>query len=94
MSSALPDGYTVPVYRSLTQPVLVAGVPKTAAVILGMAAALAVPIVLVRLSLILHIAAFELTLYAVYRFAANRCKTDPHYFTVWRQNRGPRRLVP
>ena len=94
MSSALPDGYSAPVYRSLTQPVLVAGVPKAVAVILGMAAALAVPIVLIRLSLVLHVAAFELTLYAAYSFAAARCKKDPHYFTVWRQNKGPHRLVP
>lgn len=89
-----PDGYTVPVYRSLTQPVLVAGVPKGAAVTLGMAAALAIPVLFLKPATMPYIAVFELLLYCAHRFAAACCKRDPHFFAVFAQNRGPRRLVP
>lgn len=92
--SELPEGYIVPVYRSLTQPVLVAGVPKRLAVTLGMTAALVIPSVFLKPSTIVYVALIEVAVYATYRFAAARCRTDPQFFEVWLSNRGPRRLVP
>ena len=92
--SELPEGYSVPVYRSLTQPVLVAGVPKRLAVTLGMTAALVVPIVFLKPGSIFYVAVIEFVIYAIYAFASARCRTDPQYFEVFFQNRGPRRLVP
>ena len=92
--SELPEGYLVPVYRSLTQPVLVAGVPKRLAVTLGMIAALVVPIVFLKPIAIFPVAVIEVVVYAIHRFAASRCRIDPRYFEVFFQNRGPRQLVP
>lgn len=94
MNEELPEGFVVPVYRSLTQPVLVAGVPKSFAVALGMAAALGACGALSKPRYFLLVLLLEVLLYGIHRFAAARCRQDPQYFEIWQQNRGPRRLVP
>lgn len=96
MTEEIPDGYTVPVYRALTKPVLVAGVPKPVAVALGMAAALAAAVVLIKPGIATGVPALliEAAIYGVHQFAVGRCKSDPHYFEVYFQNRGPGRLIP
>ena len=39
MQSELPEGYVIPVRRSLTEPILMGGVPRTAAILNGTLAA-------------------------------------------------------
>lgn len=96
MNEELPEGYSVPVYRALLRPVFFGGVPKSVGISLGMVAALVAAALLIKPRLDSLVAALfaELAILGSYRFAAERCKRDPHYFEVALQNRGPRQLVP
>lgn len=84
--SGKPEGYEVPVNLSLTQPMLMGGVPRPFAIVNGTAAAaltlgLQVWWLGIPLGLGLHIAAVALT------------KADPHWFDVFkRQVRHPKHM--
>jgi type IV secretory pathway TrbD component len=94
MNEPLPPGYSVPVYRSLLKPLLVGGVPQNTAILLVLFGGFAVVGMFLMHRYFGYFLVFELALLAFYRFAVERCKTDPHYFDVAQQNRGPRDLVP
>jgi type IV secretory pathway TrbD component len=79
-------GYYAPVRRSLTQPMLVAGVPSKVAIGLGMAAALFVAA--------WHVYALLPVLVVAYAAAVAACKRDPHIFSIIHQNRGQYRYLP
>ena len=85
MSSDVP-GFHAPVHRSLTEPLLIAGVPPKIAICLGMAAGLFVlawhVYALIPVIVIAHLAAVALT------------RRDPYAFDIILLNRGPRRYVP
>jgi type IV secretory pathway TrbD component len=79
MSEEVP-GYATPVYRSLTAPILFAGVPRNVAVILGALAAIC-------------LGAYHLYLLApvfviAYGAAVAAHRRDPYAFDVLVQNRG------
>lgn len=61
-----PEGYEVPVHVALTQPVLLAGVPRTFAIVVGtvgaaVAVGLQVPWVGIPLAILLHSVGYALT---------------------------------
>lgn len=89
MNEPVPPEYFSPVYRSLTRPILVGGLPKMLAIGLAMAGGLLGGAMLMFTSHRLYFVVGELGLVAFYRFAHSRYKTDPHYFAVLWQNRGP-----
>jgi type IV secretory pathway TrbD component len=84
LSSDVP-GFHTPVHRSLTEPLLIAGVPPKIGICLGMAAGIFVLALhiyaLIPVIVIAHLAAMALT------------RRDPHAFDIILQNRGPRRYV-
>lgn len=94
MSEQLPPGYSVPVYRSLIKPLLVGGVPQNAAVLFVISGGLFFVGMFMLRQFLLYFIGLEIVLVVAYRFAVERCKTDPHYFAIWLQNRGPKRFVP
>jgi len=54
----LPEGFTIPVRRSLTEPILLGGVPRTAAILNGtLAAALGLGLQLWLLGIIYYVCA-------------------------------------
>ena len=85
MSQDVP-GFEVSVHRSLTEPLLVAGVPGRIAVCLGMAAGILVGA--------WHFYTLLPVLLIAYLAAVAVSKRDPHAFDIILQNRGPRRYVP
>ena len=89
MSELVPNDYSVPVYRSLTQPILLGGLPKMLAVLLLMAGALLVGATLMFPPFVYYFLGAEVAVVAAYWVSFNRYKTDPHYYTVLLQNRGP-----
>jgi type IV secretory pathway TrbD component len=79
-------GYYAPLHRSLTEPMLVAGVPPNIAIALASATAILV--------LAWHFYALVPVLAVAYLAAIAVCRRDPYAFDVIFQNRGPRRYVP
>ena len=84
---SLDTSFEVPVHRSLTQPIMFAGLPRNLGLLLWtVAAAFALglhQLWMIPLALVLH---------AVFAAAAKR---DPHFFDVFmRAVRGQRRLDP
>jgi type IV secretory pathway TrbD component len=81
-----PDGLEVPLHRSLTQPILLAGLPRSLAILLWTAAA--------SFALGLHqlwVLPIALILHAVFAALAKR---DPFFFDVIVRAVGQRRLDP
>lgn len=85
MSGEVP-GFYAHVHRSLTEPMLIAGVPPRIAIGLGTVTGILVLAwqfyALIPVLLVAHLA------------AAAVCKRDPYAFDVMFQNRGGRRYVP
>jgi type IV secretion system protein VirB3 len=79
-------GYQAPVHRSLTQPMLVAGVPPKIAISLGMAAAIFIAA--------WHIYTLAPIILIAYGAAVWACKRDPYIFSILYQNRGRHRYLP
>jgi len=87
MSTPLPEGFEVPIHRSLTEPLLFAGLPPTFALLLwtlGMAVILGLyQLWFIPIQLGLHLLFVHLT------------KNDPRFFEVFtRALRAQRRLDP
>jgi type IV secretion system protein VirB3 len=83
---ALDSGLEVPVHRSLTQPIMVAGLPRNLALLLWTATA--------AFALGLHqlwVLPLSLALHAVFAAMAKR---DPSFFDVFVRAVGQRRLDP
>jgi type IV secretory pathway TrbD component len=85
--NTLPDGYEYPIYRSLTEPILVAGLPRTFALVLwtpGMAIILGLyQLWFLPIQLALHFLFAALT------------KREPYFFEMFvRALRAHRRLEP
>jgi len=60
----LPEGFTIPVRRSLTEPILLGGVPRTAAILNGtLAAALGLGLQLWLLGIIYYVCAHTLCVF-------------------------------
>ena len=75
MQAELPEGFIIPVRRSLTEPILMGGVPRTAAILNGtLAAALGLGPQLRALGIIYYICAHTLCVLAVSR--------DPQFMEV------------
>ena len=71
----LPEGFTIPVRRSLTEPILLGGVPRTAAILNGtLAAALGLGLQLWLLGIIYYVCAHTLCV-----FFASR---DPQFLSL------------
>lgn len=80
-------GLSAPVYRSLTTPMLVAGVPRNVAIVLGMSAGVFVAG--------WHVYQLVPVILVAYGAAVWACKRDPHIFSILAQSRGQgRRYVP
>ena len=61
----LPEGFTIPVRRSLTEPILLGGVPRTAAILNGtLAAALGLGLQLWLLGIIYYVCAHTLCVFS------------------------------
>lgn len=85
MASEMPD-LEVPLHRSLTQPILLAGLPRRLALLLWTTAA--------AFALGLHqlwVIPIALVLHGVFAAMARR---DPHFFDVVTRAAGQRRLEP
>jgi type IV secretion system protein VirB3 len=85
--STLPDGFEIPIHRSLTDPILIAGLPRQLAILLwtpGMVVILGLyQLWFLPIQLVLHLLFVYLT------------KRDPHFFEVFsRALRAQRRLEP
>lgn len=89
MSELVPNDYSVPVYRSLTQPILIGGLPKMLTVFLLGAGALLFGAMLMWPPFVYYFIGAEGAVIAAYWTSFNRYKTDPHYYAVLLQNRGP-----
>ncbi len=75
MAGGLPDGYAIPLRRSLTQPILLGGAPRTAAILNGtLAAAFGLGLQLWALGIIYYVTSHTLCV-----FLANR---DPQFMDV------------
>lgn len=70
----MPDGYEIPVHRALTQPILMAGVPRkvvilnmtlTAAMVMGLGSIWVLPLTL-----------------AVHLGFVSACRNDPEFFDI------------
>jgi type IV secretion system protein VirB3 len=85
LSSEVP-GFYVPLHRSLTEPVLIAGVPPQIAIGLGTVTGILV--------LAWHFYALVPVLLMAHLAAVAVCRRDPHAFDIIFQNRGPSRYVP
>jgi len=74
-AASLPDGYTVPVHRALTEPILIGGAPRTAAILNGtIAATLGLGLHLILAGLVYWIVAHGLSVWAA--------KRDPNFMEV------------
>jgi type IV secretory pathway TrbD component len=84
----MDDGYEIPIHRSLTEPILLAGLPRNVTIVFwttaGGIALGAQQLWLGILAAALHIVGAKLT------------KRDPYFFDVFRRaiRRGQRRLEP
>ena len=85
MSDEVP-GFYAPLHRSLTEPMLTAGVPPKIAI--GLATVTGI------LVLAWHFYALVPVILIAHGAAALVCRRDPYAFDVIFQNRGPRRFVP
>ncbi len=86
MTSEVP-GYYAPLHRSLTEPILVAGVPQNVAVCLAMAGAI--------FCLAWHIWALAPLVLITYGAAVVVCRRDPYILDIIMQNRGQKnRYMP
>ena len=85
MSSEVP-GFYAPLHRSLTEPMLIAGVPPQIAIGLGTVTGILV--------LAWHFYALVPVLLLAHLAAVAVCRRDPHAFDIIFQNRGPSRYVP
>ena len=75
MHEGLPEGYAIPLHRSLTEPILLGGAPRTAAIMNGtLAAALGLGLQLWALGIIYYVVSHTLCV-----FLANR---DPQFMDV------------
>jgi type IV secretion system protein VirB3 len=79
-------GFCVPLHRSLTEPMLVAGVPPQIAIGLGSVTAILV--------LAWHFYALVPVLLIAYVAAVAVCRRDPYAFDIIFQNLGPNRYAP
>jgi type IV secretion system protein TrbD len=77
-------GYYATVHRSLTEPVLTAGVPRNVAIVLGMSGAL--------FCVAWHIWAFAPLVVLAYLVAVFICRRDPYIFDIVLQNRGQKNV--
>jgi type IV secretory pathway VirB3-like protein len=78
--------FYAPVHRSLTEPMLIAGVPPKIAI--GLATVTGI------LVLAWHIYALIPVIVLAHVVAMAVTRRDPHAFDIILQNRGPRRYVP
>jgi type IV secretion system protein TrbD len=85
LSDDVPGLYA-PIHRSLTERLLLGGVPPQVAGFLGMLMGILV--------LAWHFYALVPLLVLAWLVAAFVCRRDPYAFDVALQNRGPRRFVP
>jgi len=85
LSGDIP-GFYAPLHRSLTEPMLIAGVPPQIAIGLGTVTGILV--------LAWHFYALVPVLVIAYLAAVAVCRRDPHAFDIIFQNRGPSRYVP
>jgi len=85
LSSEVP-GFYAPLHRSLTEPMLIAGVPPQIAIGLGTVTGILV--------LAWHFYALVPVLLLAHLAAVAVCRRDPHAFDIIFQNRGPSRYVP
>ena len=75
MADRFPEGFTIPVHRSLTEPILLGGAPRTAAIVNGtLAAAFGLGLQLWALGIIYYVCAHTLCV-----FLAGR---DPQFVEV------------
>ncbi len=75
MNNGLPEGYAIPLRRSLTEPILMGGAPRTAAILNGtLAAAFGLGLQLWAFGIIYYVASHTLCV-----FLANR---DPQFMDV------------
>jgi len=75
MHEALPEGFAIPLHRSLTEPILMGGAPRTAAIMNGtIAAAFGLGLQLWALGIIYYVVSHTLWV-----FLANR---DPQFMDV------------
>lgn len=79
MSESLPDGYEIPVHLSLTQPILLGGVPRRFAILnttftLMIALGLKLWWLGIPLGVVIHVAAIALT------------RRDPIWFEVFKRH--------
>jgi type IV secretory pathway TrbD component len=85
--SPLPEGFEVPIHRSLTEPLLVAGLPR------GFAILLWTPGIVVILGLYqLWFLPLQITLHLIFVYLTKR---EPQFFEVFKRAlRAQRRLEP
>lgn len=76
MKSALPDGFEVPLHRSLTEPILLAGAPRAVAIVNGtLAAALSLGLQVWLLGLLFWVVGHTLAVWGA--------KSDPQFMDVF-----------
>jgi type IV secretory pathway TrbD component len=85
LSSEVP-GFYVTLHRSLTEPMLIGGIPPKVAIGLGTVTGILV--------LAWHFYALVPVVAIAYLAAAAVCRRDPHAFDIILHNRGARRYVP
>lgn len=74
-ATRLPEGYTVPVHRALTEPILIGGAPRTATILNGtIAATLGLGMHLILAGLVYWIVAHAIGVWAA--------KRDPNFMDV------------
>jgi type IV secretion system protein TrbD len=79
-------GFYAPLHRSLTEPMLIAGVPPKIAIGLGTVTGILV--------MAWHIYALIPVIVVAHLAAVMVCRRDPHAFDIIFHNRGARRYVP
>jgi type IV secretion system protein TrbD len=85
--SPLPDGFEVPIHRSLTEPLLIAGLPRTFAFVLWTFAI----VVIVGLGQIWYVP-LQIILHVLFAYLTKR---EPYFFDIGnRALRAQRRLDP
>ena len=76
MKSPLPEGFEVPLHRSLTEPILLAGAPRAVAIVNGtLAAALGIGLQVWLLGLLLWVVGHTLAVWGA--------KSDPQFMDVF-----------
>lgn len=76
MKSALPEGFEVPLHRSLTEPILLAGAPRAVAIVSGtLAAALGIGLQVWLVGLLFWVVGHTL--------AVRGAKSDPQFLDVF-----------